>query len=66
MEKYLRISMLVLGIFLVGSAIQAITKNRIAYYKQLEVVTQQLEKRGVMTLNFQSTAVFNIFWTAGV
>ena len=41
MEKYLRISMLVLGIFLVGSAIQAITKNRIAYYKQLEVVTQQ-------------------------
>lgn len=40
MEKYLRIGMLVLGVFLVGSAIQAITKNRIAYYKQVEVATQ--------------------------
>jgi spore germination cell wall hydrolase CwlJ-like protein len=41
MEKYLRIGMLVLGVFLVGSAIQAITKNRIAYYKQVEVATQE-------------------------
>lgn len=40
MEKYLRISMLVLGVFLVGSAIQAITKNRIAHYKQVELATQ--------------------------
>lgn len=40
MEKYLRIGMLVLGVFLVGSAIQAVTKNRLAYYKQVEVATQ--------------------------
>lgn len=40
MEKYLRIGVLVLGVFLVGSAIQAITKNRIAYYTQVEVATQ--------------------------
>ena len=41
MEKYLRISMLVLGVFLVGSAIQAITKHRIAYYQKVEVSTQE-------------------------
>lgn len=41
MEKYLRVTALVLGVFLVGSAIQAITKNRIAYYKQVEMATQE-------------------------
>ena len=41
MEKYLRIGMLVLGVFLVGSAIQAITKNRIAYYQKVELATQE-------------------------
>lgn len=40
MEKYLRIGMLVLGVFLVGSAIEAIIKNRIAYYQTLELATQ--------------------------
>ena len=40
MEKYLRIGMLVLGVFLVGSAIQAITKNRIAHYQRVELATQ--------------------------
>lgn len=33
--------MLVLGIFLVGTAVKAITVNRIAYYKKVEMVTQE-------------------------
>lgn len=41
MEKYLRIGMLLLGIFLVGAAISAVTKNRIAYYHSVELATQR-------------------------
>jgi spore germination cell wall hydrolase CwlJ-like protein len=39
MEKYLRIGMLLLGVFLVGTAVQAITKNRIAHYRSVEAAT---------------------------
>jgi spore germination cell wall hydrolase CwlJ-like protein len=41
MEKYLRIGMLLLGIFLVGVAIQTVTQKRLDYYRKVELVTQQ-------------------------
>ena len=41
MEKYLRISMLLLGIFLVGVTIQTVTQKRLDYYRKVELVTQQ-------------------------
>lgn len=41
MEKYLRIGMLLLGIFLVGTAISAVTKHRIAHYHSVELATQR-------------------------
>ena len=41
MEKYLRIGMLLLGIFLVGITIQTVTQKRLAYYRNVELVTQQ-------------------------
>ncbi len=72
MEKYLRIGILMLGVFLVGTAVQAITKNRIAHYRSVEAATLNVvesKKRELVSLKDRERQLEclarNVYFEAG-